>query len=152
MLTRRETHNKNKFDAGHIVKLSIVYMPRQIRTISWQTSLDTGFTPTLVQCLLFMLPLTSAIRKMHFPVTAGEARKKENMLSYHEAQKSINGRSRRHARLWSDPNHGISLRSSTSPLMRIDTWWWWRRSRKTGKNSLRQTRGGGAGLGVVIWN
>ena len=26
---------------------------------------------------------------MHFPVTAGEARKKENMLSYHEAQKSI---------------------------------------------------------------
>ena len=85
--SQRETHNKNKFDAGHIVKLSRVHMPRQIRTISWQTSLDTGFTPTLVQCLLFMLPLTSAIRKMHFPVTAGEARKKEDMLSYLEAQK-----------------------------------------------------------------
>ena len=28
---------------------------------------------------------------MHFPVTAGEARKKENMLSYLEAQKRIKG-------------------------------------------------------------
>ena len=33
---------------------------------------------------------------MHFPVTAGEARKKENMLSYLEAQKSINGQEDMH--------------------------------------------------------